>query len=126
VIHTPLDKQIHKDGTELSGGEAKKMMLARALYKDAPILILDEPTAALDPIAESAIYGEYQRMTAGKSSIFISHRLASCRFCDRIFFMAEGKIAEEGDHETLMAQGGAYATLFDLQSVWYREGENKA
>ncbi|MBQ6989617.1 MAG: ABC transporter ATP-binding protein [Clostridia bacterium] len=125
-IHTPLDKQIHKDGTELSGGEAQKMMLARALYKDAPILILDEPTAALDPIAESAIYGEYQRMTAGKSSIFISHRLASCRFCDRIFFMAEGKIAEEGDHETLMAQGGAYATLFDLQSVWYREGENKA
>ena len=86
-IHTKLDKQLNADGTELSGGEAQKLMLARALYKDAQVLVLDEPTAAMDPIAESRIYQEYQKMAERKSGLFISHRLASTRFCDRIFFL---------------------------------------
>ena len=96
-------------------------MMARALYKNAPILVLDEPTAALDPIAENNIYLAYRDMTAGKTSLFISHRLASTRFCDRILFLADGKIIEEGTHEALIAQGGAYAKLYEIQSCWYRD-----
>ena len=97
-------------------------MLARALYKGAPILVLDEPTAALDPIAESDIYSKYSAMTAGKTSLFISHRLASTRFCDRIVLLENGKITEEGTHEALLAQGGGYAKLFAVQSRYYQEG----
>ena len=93
-----------------------------ALYKDGPILILDEPTAALDPIAENDIYQKYSDMTAGKTSVFISHRLASTRFCDRILFIADGGIAEEGTHQELLAKGGAYAQLFAVQSRYYQEG----
>ena len=96
-------------------------MLARALYKDAPVLLLDEPTAALDPIAENEIYMKYNEMTRGRTSIFISHRLASTRFCDRILFVADGHIAEEGTHEELLAKGGGYAELFEVQSKYYRE-----
>ena len=106
----------------LSGGQTQRLMLARALYKDGPILVLDEPTAALDPIAEHDIYMKYSEMTAGKTSVFISHRLASTRFCDRIIFVADGGIAEEGTHEELLAKGGAYAKLFELQSRYYQEG----
>ena len=124
-IHTKLDKQLHETGTELSGGEAQKLMLARALYKDAPVLVLDEPTAALDPIAEGQIYQEYQRMTEGKSALFISHRLASTCFCDRILYMENGVIAEEGTHQALMEQGGKYSELYELQSCWYREDYGK-
>ncbi len=120
-IHTKLDKQVNEGGIELSGGEMQKLMLARALYKDAPVLILDEPTAALDPIAESRIYEEYQNMTRGKSSLFISHRLASTRFCDRILYMEGGKIMEEGTHDSLLAAGGEYAKLYEIQSCWYQE-----
>lgn len=120
-IYTKLDKQVNKDGVELSGGETQKLMLARALYKDAPVLVLDEPTAALDPIAESNIYKEYQRMSAGKSSLFISHRLASTRFCDRILYLKNGRIAEEGSHDALVNAGGDYAELFEMQSCWYRD-----
>lgn len=105
-----------------SGGQTQRLMLARALYKDGPILILDEPTAALDPIAENDIYQKYSDMTAGKTSVFISHRLASTRFCDRIIFIADGNIAEEGNHESLLALGGEYAKLFEVQSRYYREG----
>lgn len=97
-------------------------MLARALYKGAPILLLDEPTAALDPIAENDIYQKYSAMTAGKSSVFISHRLASTRFCDRILFLEHGRIAEEGTHEELLRKGGGYAALFAVQSKYYQEG----
>lgn len=95
-VQTHLGKIIYDDGIELSGGQTQRMMLARALYKDAPILVLDEPTAALDPIAEDDIYRKYDAMTKDKLSIYISHRLASTRFCDRILFLVSGKIAEEG------------------------------
>lgn len=124
-IYTKLDKQVNENATELSGGEAQKLMLARALYKDAPMLVLDEPTAALDPIAESMIYQEYQKMTLGKSALFISHRLASTRFCDRILYLENGVITEEGTHEQLIADGKKYAELFEMQSCWYREDYQK-
>ena len=121
-MDTHLDKQVNPDGIELSGGEAQKLMMARALYKDAPVLVLDEPTAALDPIAENEVYEQYRRMAAGKTSLFISHRLASTRFCDRIVLLRDGGIAEEGTHETLLAAGGEYARLYEIQSCWYQPG----
>lgn len=120
-IHTKLNKNVHENGTELSGGEAQKLMLARALYKDAPLLILDEPTAALDPIAESKIYTEFNVMAKSKTSLFISHRLASTSFCDRIVLLENGNITEEGTHQELMAANGTYKGLFDIQSCWYKE-----
>lgn len=119
-IHTRLDKQLYPDAIELSGGEAQKLILARALYKDAPILVLDEPTAALDPIAENQIYLQYQKMTRGKTSLFISHRLASTQFCDRVLYLKDGRIAEEGTHQELIALGGEYANLYEKQSCWYK------
>ncbi len=120
-MDTVLDKQLDKDGTDLSGGEKQKLMLARALYKNAPVLVLDEPTAALDPIAENEIYLQYNAMTEGKTALFISHRLASTRFCDRIVFLKDGEITELGTHEELMALGGEYSKLFEIQSCWYRD-----
>lgn len=119
---THLGKKVYLDGVQLSGGQNQRLMLARALYKDGPILILDEPTAALDPIAENDIYMKYNQMTAGKTSVFISHRLASTRFCDRILFLSNGEIAEEGTHESLMQLGGGYAKLFEVQARYYQEG----
>lgn len=121
-IHTKLGRQVYKEGIELSGGQTQRLMLARALYKDGPILTLDEPTAALDPIAENDIYMKYHEMTSGKTSLFISHRLASTRFCDRILFLADGVIAEEGTHDSLIALGGGYANLFEIQSHYYKDG----
>lgn len=118
---THIGRQVYEDGVELSGGETQRLMLARALYKNAPIIILDEPTAALDPIAENDIYLKYNEMTAGRTSVYISHRLASTRFCDRIIFLADGKLAEEGDHESLMLRNGKYADLFHIQSRYYQE-----
>jgi ABC-type multidrug transport system fused ATPase/permease subunit len=106
-------------GVVLSGGETQKLLMARAMYKDAPILILDEPTAALDPIAESAVYENYKNITKGKTSIFISHRLASTRFCDTIIVLKDGKIAEKGNHNSLMQQNGEYANMFRAQSHYY-------
>ncbi len=120
--HTHLGKQVYLDGVQLSGGQTQRLMLARALYKDGPILVLDEPTAALDPIAENDIYTKYSQMTAGKTSVFISHRLASTRFCDRILFLKDGVIAEEGTHDSLMRLGGGYARLFEVQARYYQEG----
>lgn len=119
---THLGKKVYMDGVQLSGGQTQRLMLARALYKDGPILVLDEPTAALDPIAENDIYMKYNEMTVGKSSLFISHRLASTRFCDRILFLQEGVIAEEGTHDELIRRGGGYAKLFDVQARYYQEG----
>lgn len=119
---TPLGRGVLDDGIELSGGERQKMWMARAFYKNAPVLILDEPTAALDPLAEQEIYEKYVRMSEGKTSLFISHRLASTRFCDRILFLENGRITEQGSHEELMCKKGAYARLFEVQGKYYREG----
>ena len=119
---THLGKEVFLDGMNLSGGQAQRLMLSRALYKNGDMLVLDEPTAALDPLAESDIYQRYSRMTEGKTSIFISHRLASTRFCDRILFLEYGKIREEGTHDELIAMNGGYAELFEVQARYYREG----
>ena len=120
-LNTNLNRAVYDDAVDLSGGETQRLMLARALYKDSPIVILDEPTAALDPIAEADIYSKYNEMTAGKSSVYVSHRLASTRFCDRIIFVENGGIAEEGTHDELLAKGGKYAELFNVQSKYYKE-----
>ena len=117
-----LIKNVNQDGVELSGGETQRLMLARALYKDAPILILDEPTAALDPIAESNLYKRYDELSYGRTSVYISHRLASTRFCDRIILIDGKTIAEEGTHDELIKQNGKYAELFEIQSKYYKEG----
>ena len=121
--NTRLVKSVFENATELSGGQTQKLALARALYKDAPILLLDEPTAALDPIAEQEMYLKYADFTKGKSSVFISHRLASTRFCDRIIMIENGTLTETGTHAQLMAQGGKYAELFELQSSYYNDKE---
>lgn len=121
-LETHVGREVHLDGVLFSGGQTQRLMLARALYKNGPILLLDEPTAALDPIAENDIYMKYSEMTSGKTSLFISHRLASTRFCDRIIFIADGGIKEEGTHESLLALGGEYANLFEVQSRYYQEG----
>lgn len=121
-LQTHVGKIAFLEGVEFSGGETQRLMLARALYKDGPVLVLDEPTAALDPIAENDIYMKYNEMTRGKTSLFISHRLASTRFCDRILFLQDGVIAEEGTHEQLLALGGEYAKLFHIQARYYQEG----
>ena len=122
-LQTHVGREVHLDGVLFSGGQTQRLMLARALYKDGPILLLDEPTAALDPIAENDIYMKYSEMTHGRTSMFISHRLASTRFCDRIIFVADGGIKEEGTHESLLALGGEYAKLFEVQSRYYQEGK---
>lgn len=121
-VHTRLVREVYEDATELSGGELQRLMLARLLYKDSPIIVLDEPTAALDAIAESDIYMRYHELTKGRTAVFISHRLASTRFCDRILLLDNGGIAEEGTHEELLRLGGAYAELFEIQSKYYRKG----
>jgi len=117
-----MERKVYEDAITLSGGETQRLMLARALYKNAPIIMLDEPTAALDPLAEEDIYMKYNQMTSGRSSVYISHRLASTRFCDRIVLLQDGKILEEGTHAQLMTLGGQYAQLFEVQSRYYREG----
>ena len=119
---TLLVREVYDDAIELSGGEKQKLALARALYKDAPVIILDEPTAALDPIAESEVYQKYAELTEDKTSIYISHRLASTRFCDRIFFIDNHRIAEVGSHDELMRLGGKYAQMFEIQAHYYQEG----
>ena len=121
-LNTHVGREVYLDGVLFSGGQTQRLMLARALYKDGPILLLDEPTAALDPIAENDIYMKYNDMTKGKTSMFISHRLASTRFCDRIIFVSDGRITEEGTHESLLAKNGEYAKLFEIQSRYYQEG----
>lgn len=121
--NTHLVKTVYDDATDFSGGQMQKLALAKALYKNAPVLLLDEPTAALDPVAEQEMYLNYADFSKGKSSVFISHRLASTRFCDRIILIADGAIAEEGTHSELMKAGGSYAELFNMQSSYYNDGE---
>ena len=101
---TPLYKDFTEDGVEISGGEAQKIAIARALYKDAPFIILDEPTAALDPVAEAEIYARFNEISGDRTAIYISHRLSSCKFCDEIVVFHEGQIVEKGTHEELLAK----------------------
>ena len=101
----------------------QRLMLARAIYKDGRLLILDEPTAALDPITENKLYLQYRSLTQGKTAIYISHRFASTRFCDRIILLEDGEIRECGTHEELMAMNGRYAYMFGVQARYYREGD---
>lgn len=122
-LDTLLIRDMNEQAIQLSGGEEQKLMLTRALYKDAPIMILDEPTAALDPIAENAMYLKYNELTAYKTSIFISHRLASTRFCDRIILIEHGKIIEVGSHEELLNLGKKYAEMFEIQAQYYKNSE---
>ena len=118
---TFITQTFSEDGILLSGGETQKLLLAKAIYKNGSFLILDEPTSALDPLAESKIYEEYNNLAAGKTAVFISHRLASTKFCDRIMFLENGTITECGSHEELMKKGGKYKEMFDIQSQYYRE-----
>lgn len=120
-IETPMLRILHDDGILLSGGEKQKMALARALYKDAPIVVLDEPTAALDALSESEIYERFDSFVRGKSAVYVSHRLASTRFCDRIVMFENGELVECGSHEELMELGGKYAHMFELQAKYYQE-----
>ncbi len=120
--NTHLGREVYLDGIDLSGGQVQRLMLARALYKNAPVVVLDEPTAALDPLAESDLYQKYSDLTGNRTSVYISHRLASTRFCDRVLLIENGGIAEEGTHEELLERGGRYAYLFNIQSKYYREG----
>lgn len=122
-LNTHIGREVYLDGVLLSGGQMQRLMLARALYKNGPILLLDEPTAALDPLAESEIYQKYSDMANNKTSLFISHRLASTRFCDRIILIKDGGINEEGSHEDLLKLNGEYTKLFEVQSRYYKQGK---
>lgn len=117
-IHTTLRNQT-EEGENLSGGEEQKVAIARALYKDAPFIILDEPTAALDPVAEAQIYENFNELVGGKTAIYISHRMSSCRFCDRIIVLDKGSVTESGTHEELMKAGGIYSELYNAQAKYY-------
>ncbi len=122
-LDTMMEKNLNKNAVDFSGGQKQKLILARALYRDAGVLVLDEPTAALDALAENDIYEKYARFTKDKTSFFVSHRLSSTRFCDRILLIDGGNIAEEGTHEELLAAGGLYAGMFEMQSKYYKECE---
>lgn len=120
-VKSQFGKTIYDDGIEFSGGEIQKLLLARAMYKNAPIMLLDEPTAALDPIAESTLYKNYNKISAGRTTVFVSHRLASTSFCNRIILIENGAICEEGTHNELLGLNGKYHTLFEIQAKYYRE-----
>lgn len=120
-LDTYLVKSVRDGAVDMSGGQKQKLALARALYKGGRMMILDEPTAALDPIAENKMYLEYDRFIDGHTALFISHRLSSTRFCDRILLLENGCVAESGTHDQLMKQGGKYAELFNIQAHYYRE-----
>ena len=118
-------KGYHDDGVDLSGGEKQKLALARALYKNAPVIVLDEPTAALDALAEYSLYKNFDEIIGDKSAIYISHRLSSTRFCDSIAMFKAGEMVEYGTHEELLAKGGAYSEMFNIQAQYYKEGEKE-
>ncbi|MCD7751787.1 MAG: ABC transporter ATP-binding protein/permease [Lachnospiraceae bacterium] len=121
-LDTYLYKDLDKEGVEISGGEAQKVAIARALYKNAPFLILDEPTAALDPIAEAEIYGKFNEIASDRTTVYISHRLSSCRFCDEIAVFDQGAVVQEGSHEELLQDAdGKYYELWHAQAQYYTE-----
>lgn len=120
-IDTLYNKEVNPEAADFSGGEKQKLALARAIYLSRPMLVLDEPTSALDPIAENEMYLQFDKITENQTALFISHRLASTRFCDKILHLESGKIIEEGTHAQLMEKGGKYAEMFRLQSQYYQD-----
>ena len=121
-VDTYMYRDFEKDGVQISGGEAQKIALARALYKNAPFIILDEPTAALDPIAEYEIYSKFNEIVEDKTAIYISHRLSSCRFCDNVAVFDQGRIVQMGTHEELVSdENGKYYELWHAQAQYYTE-----
>ena len=121
-LDTMLYKEFAEDGVDVSGGEAQKIAIARALYKDAPFIVLDEPTAALDPIAEAEIYAKFNDIAGDKTAVYISHRLSSCKFCDEIAVFDHGQVIQKGSHEQLLAdETGKYAQLWHAQAQYYTE-----
>lgn len=118
-LDTQLLKVIYDDGIHLSGGQKQKLALARALYKNSPVVVLDEPTAALDAIAESKLYSDFDKLIGGKTSIYISHRLSSTQFCNNVAMFKDGKLIEYGTHESLLKQNGEYANMFKIQAQYY-------
>ncbi len=120
-IETCLYKDFDENGVEISGGEAQKLCLARAIYKGSPFIVLDEPTAALDPISEYDIYTKFNGIVGTRTAIYISHRLSSCRFCDEITVMDNGRIAERGSHDELLSNGGVYKELWTAQAEYYKD-----
>lgn len=120
---THLLREVWDDAVDFSGGERQRLLLARAVYKNSSLLILDEPTAALDPLSEQEVYLRYRSLAEGRTCVFISHRLASTRFCDRIVLLQDGQIMEEGTHAELLALGGSYCRLFEMQSAYYNQKE---
>lgn len=124
-VDTEVLKVIHDDGVDFSGGEKQKLALARALYKNAPVVVLDEPTAALDALAEYKLYQDFDKLIGGKTAVYISHRLSSTRFCDNVAMFADGEMVEYGTHQSLLEQNGAYAEMFRVQAQYYMEDEMK-
>ena len=120
-IETCLYKDFDDKGVEISGGEMQKLCLARAIYKGSPFIVLDEPTAALDPISEHDIYTKFNGIVGTRTAIYISHRLSSCRFCDEITVMENGRIAERGSHDELLSKGGVYKELWTAQAEYYKD-----
>lgn len=124
-LDTCLYREFEDDGVEVSGGEAQKIALARVLYQDAPFIVLDEPTAALDPEAEAEVYTKFNDIVEDKTAIYISHRLSSCRFCDEIAVFDHGQVVQQGDHDGLVGAGGKYQELWEAQAQYYQKGEEE-
>lgn len=124
-IDTEMLKVIYDDGTDLSGGEKQKLALARALYKNAPVVVLDEPTAALDALAESKLYGDFDKFIGNKTAVYISHRLSSTQFCDKVAMFKDGSIIEYGTHSELMKMGGEYSNMFSVQAQYYIDSKEE-
>lgn len=121
-LNSFIGKDFDEDGIELSGGERQKVAIARAVYKRAPVVIMDEPTAALDPVSECEVYEQFNDIVDYKIAIYISHRLASCRFCDRIIVLDSGKVVQEGKHEALVLREGLYRDMWNAQAKHYKTG----
>ncbi|MFT8710398.1 MAG: ABC transporter ATP-binding protein, partial [Sporolactobacillus sp.] len=117
---TSISQILNKNGVEFSGGEQQKIAIARALYREAPVVIMDEPTAALDPISEADIFNNFDKLTKNKTAIFISHRMSSTQFSDLIYVLEEGKIIDQGTHQMLMEKEGLYYEMYNEQAQYYR------